>query len=305
MKKQLKSLCALTAAMIIITGSAFADTRVIQQGNPDIKEMALTFDDGYNVEKINKIKAVLNKYDVKGTFFFVGSFMASHKEIVRELEADGHMVVSHSFSHPDFTKRSDKSIVGEMENTKIVYNKATDKKILPYFRPPYGAYNDHVLSVLGKNHDLYVVMWTIDTLDWKGIPASSISNEVISKAGNGKIALMHTTQHINTDKALDAIITGLHAKGYKLVRIDEMISKLPEKEKLPGISYLPPSNEPSTNNAGDTPASTADVSKTESSKNLQDSSAKSNEVVLDSKESGSINSLNSKREHLFRLLLCR
>lgn len=222
---------------LLITNVGYAETKVIRQGNPEIKEMALTFDDGYSEEKIRSIASKLNEYNVKGTFFFVGSYIASNKEIVRELEADGHLVVSHSFSHPDFTKLTEKGIVGEMENTKIAYNKATDKTMEPYFRPPYGAYNDKVLNILGSKHDLYVIMWSIDTLDWKGLDAKTISNTVLDQAGNGKIVLMHTTQHVNTDKALDDIINGLHNKGFNLVRIDEMVSKLPDNERISSIQY--------------------------------------------------------------------
>ncbi|MDO4711880.1 MAG: polysaccharide deacetylase family protein [Peptostreptococcaceae bacterium] len=235
MKAFKKFISVVMMTTILTTSLSFAEAKVINQGNDQIKEMALTFDDGYSVEKIRSITSKLDKYGVKGTFFFVGNFIASHKEIIPELEAGGHLVVSHSFSHPDFTKLTDKGIVGEMENTKIAYTKATNQKIAPYFRPPYGAYNDRVLKVLGANHDLYVVMWTIDTLDWKGLSASEISNTVLSQAGNGKIVLMHTTKHVNTDQALDQIIPALQKKGYSFVRIDEMISKLPPEKQIAGI----------------------------------------------------------------------
>ncbi len=228
----------LVFLMVVLTPSSFAEAKVFNRGNPDIKEMALTFDDGYSVEKIRQIMAKLNKHNVKGTFFFVGSFMASNKEIVNELEANGHMVVSHSFSHKNFVKSSDKVIVGEIENTKIAYHKATNKNMLPYVRPPYGAYDDRVLATLGKNHDLYVVMWTIDTQDWKGVSPSQINDNVFKNAGNGKIVLMHTTKHVQTDQALDDMIIGLKARGYGLVRIDEMFAKLPDPKRLPSIDTV-------------------------------------------------------------------
>lgn len=245
-----KIISTILISTILSTSFSFAEAKVISRGNTNIPEMALTFDDGYSVEKINKIVKVLNKHNVKGTFFFVGSFIASNKELIKDLEKDGHLIVSHSFSHPDYTKISDKAIVGEMENTKIVYTKATNKKIKPYFRPPYGGYDDRVLKTLGKNHDLYVVMWSIDTLDWKGTSATKISNSVLSNAGNGKIVLMHTTKNVNTDKALDSIITGLHKKGYKLVTIDDMIANLPEEEQIKSIrdDYLKEKEQISQNN---------------------------------------------------------
>lgn len=229
-------LAAALSCLLLLPHATFAEARVIHRGNPDIKEMALTFDDGYSVEKIRSIVARLNAHNVKGTFFFVGSFIASNKFIVSELEADGHMVVSHSFSHKKFTKLTPKEMVGETENVKIAYTKATDRKILPYFRPPYGAYNDEVLQTLGKNHDLYVVMWTIDTKDWEGRSASAIADAVLNDAGNGKIVLMHTTKHVHTDAALDQMITGLKDQGYSLVRMDEMVAKLPIEQQIPGIA---------------------------------------------------------------------
>lgn len=235
MKKN-KIVISILIIFMLFSQMAFAQAKVVNRGNPDIKEMALTFDDGYSVDKIRAITKVLNKHNVKGTFFFVGSFIGNYKFIVKELEEDGHLVVGHSFSHPDFTKLTEKNMIGQMENTKIAYTKATDKKIKPYFRPPYGAYDDRVLKTIGKNHDLYVVMWTIDTLDWKKTPAKTIAKRVLDNAGNGKIVLMHTTKHVYTDKALDEMITGLHAKGYKLVTIDEMMAKLPEKEQIPSIT---------------------------------------------------------------------
>ena len=231
-------LSALLITNLFFASLSYAEAKVINQGNPDIKEMALTFDDGYSVEKIRQIKDKLDMYNVKGTFFFVGSFIASNKDIVRELEADGHMVVSHSFSHKNFTKVSPEVMIGEIENTKIAYTNATDKKILPYFRPPYGGYNDKVLQTIGKNHDLYVVMWNIDTKDWEGHPPEYISNVVLSNAENGGIVLMHTTKHVKTEEALDSIIVGLQEKGYSLVRVDEMFSKLPDAQRLKSIDQI-------------------------------------------------------------------
>ncbi|MDO5096818.1 MAG: polysaccharide deacetylase family protein [Peptostreptococcaceae bacterium] len=295
MKKNHKLVWMLALSILLTTTNVFAEAKVINQGNQQIKEMALTFDDGYSVEKIRAIVSKLNQYNVKGTFFFVGSFMAAHKDIVREVEADGHMVVSHTFNHPDLTRMTDKGVVGEIENTKIAYEKATGTKILPYMRPPYGAYNDRVLNLLGKNHDLYVVMWTIDTLDWKKLPASTISNTVLSQAGNGKIVLMHTTQHVHTDEALDDIITGLHAKGYNLVRIDEMLAKLPESERIASISdnvEVDPSTIPPSTNEGQGEETTEPSDETEQQPEEQEQQP----VVPPKKE---------KSKQLYRVLLSR
>lgn len=259
--------CFLIFTMLLSTAFSFAEAKVVNRGNPQIKEMALTFDDGYSIEKIRAIVEKLDAHDVKGTFFFVGSFIAANKEIVRELEAGGHMVVSHSFSHPKFTKLEDQAIVGEIENTKIVYTAATGKTILPYMRPPYGAYDDRVLKVLGENHDLYVIMWSIDTFDWKKIPAEEITKRVLDNAANGAIVLMHTTQHVHTDEALDAMIVGLKEQGYSLVRIDEMIDKLPEKDRLLSINAdseasAPSQEEQSTSsNTGTDPSESSEYRK--------------------------------------------
>lgn len=286
--------------MAISTSKSFAEAKVIKNGNVNNKEIALTFDDGYSEEKIRKIVAKLNEHGVKGTFFFVGSYMASNKEIIKEVESDGHLVVSHSFSHPDFTRLTEKGIVGEIENTKIAYTKATDKKIPPYFRPPYGAYNDKVLNILGKKHDLYVVLWDVDTLDWKGISAKEISNTVLSNAKNGSIVLMHTTQHVHTDEALDSIITGLQSKGYSFVRIDDMISKLPDEQKISAIEK----NRSETQGQSSEISSNMNEIDTGIEKNTNDVNIENTDENSESPSSQPIANANSDvpRHYLFRLI---
>lgn len=302
MKKR-RTLLLSMIILCLFTVPSMAEAKVFNRGNPDIKEMALTFDDGYSKEKIYAIMDKLNKHKVKGTFFFVGSYMASNKEIVRDLEASGHMVVSHSYTHKDFTKNSSKVITGEIENTKIAYNKATGKKMLPYFRPPYGAYNDSVLATLGKNHDLYVVMWTIDTLDWKGLSPAQINQTVLNNAGNGKIVLMHTTAHVQTDKALDDMIVGLKNQGYDLVRIDEMFMKLPEEKRLKSADlmyyeWLDSSQKPSTNKTS------SDLTSTESDQE-KEANKEESLINLERDKEKIDKELSFIKRYLWRLVLSR
>lgn len=228
---------ALTLAIsLALTASpVFAQTKIIRRGNTDIKEMALTFDDGNDPIKVRAIVNKLNNHDVDATFFFVGTFIANNKILINEMIADGHEIVNHTFSHKDLVKIDNQSIQNEIENTKYHYNKVTNKKMLPLIRPPYGSFDDRVLEELGKNSDNYLVMWSIDTLDWRGKTPEQINKTVFDEAGNGKIVLMHTNKNVNTDMALDDMIEGLKEKGYALVTISEMISKLPQEAQHPNI----------------------------------------------------------------------
>ena len=89
-------------------------------------------------------------------------------------------------------------------------------------RPPYGATNGVVAAAAGEKGFLYVVLWDVDTNDWRGLSASTIRDHVLSHAHNGAIVLMHLSAP-NTAAALPGIITGLRNRGYELVTVSALL----------------------------------------------------------------------------------
>lgn len=91
------------------------------------------------------------------------------------------------------------------------------------FRPPYGDYNNEVVSNARKNN-YYPIQWNIDSLDWKDYGADDIVKRVTESKnlGNGSIILCHNGAKYTKD-ALDAVLTTLQDKGYEFVPISQLI----------------------------------------------------------------------------------
>ena len=223
--KKITSLWILAAVLVAFLPcfQAYAQTKVLTRGNPNLPYMSLTFDDGGSVENVKSVLETLDKYEVHASFFFLGSFIEQNPELMKAIADKGHDVGNHSYSHPYFTKVSYNKIISELSSSANAFKKATGYDMKPYVRPPYGAKNNTVLNAISDAGYTHTVLWNVDTNDWKKKTSNEIVNHVLANAGNGNIVLMHTTANSNSAKALPKIIEGLQSSGYKLVSISELM----------------------------------------------------------------------------------
>ena len=187
-------------------------------------KVALSFDAAWGNEDTGKILEILRKYNVKVTFFMTGGWVSKYPEDVKAILADGHDLGNHSENHKNMSKISDEECKEEIMS---VHNKV--KELTGYdmflFRPPYGDYDNHVITN-AKKCGYYTIQWDVDSLDWKDYGVDSIVNTVCNHKhlGNGSIILCHNGAKF-TAQALESIITGLQEKGYQLVPISQIIYK--------------------------------------------------------------------------------
>lgn len=92
-----------------------------------------------------------------------------------------------------------------------------------YYRGPYGEYNNTVIQA-AKALNMQVVQWDIDTLDYEGKTPEEMCERVKKKLRNGSIILMHNDTKY-TAKGLQQIIDTIHAEGYKIIPLEELIYK--------------------------------------------------------------------------------
>ena len=204
------------------------------------KEIALTFDSGWEYSHTLPLLNELDKQKVTATFFPRADWVKKHPDLGREIVKRGHTMGNHSLTHGDMTKMSVAEIRKEMrQSTEAIEDIC---KVRPYlFRPPYGAYNDRLLETLAEEGYPYTIMWSIDTIDWDAgnvrkvegkdtlIDENFIVNRVLknsdSRKNNG-IVLMHIGGdgggHL-TVKALPRIIEGLRKQGYSFTTVDRML----------------------------------------------------------------------------------
>ncbi len=233
------SLLALVALLLFLTAAPLATaapSRWVNKGNTSEKIVALTIDDGSDGTNYAKILQILDKHNVKATFFLTGTGAQNHPQMVRNTVAKGHDIGNHSYNHPDFTKLSAAQMKTQLNQTETIIKNITGKTTKPYFRAPYGSTNSNVLNTVGNAGYTYTFHWTIDTLDWTGNATTTIYNRVMNGLQPGAIILMHAGYGAkNTAAALDRLIPAIKNKGYKFVTISQLM-KQPSTAPT-GITY--------------------------------------------------------------------
>lgn len=193
------------------------------------RKVALSFDAAWGNEDTQTILDILEKYDVKVTFFMTGGWVEKYPEDVKKIYEAGHELGNHGENHLNMSQLS----VAEQKDEIMEVHKKV--KVLTgvdmiVFRPPYGDYdNSVVLTALDCGY--YPIQWSVDSLDWKDYGVASIIDTVCNHKNmcNGAIILMHNGATY-TAEALEKVITTLQEKGYTIVPVGELIYK--EEYKL-------------------------------------------------------------------------
>ncbi len=184
------------------------------------KQVAISFDAAWGADKTQGILDILKEYDVGATFFLVGFWVDDYTEMTKAIDDAGFEIGTHSNTHPDMVKLSASTMKSELE-TSISKIKAVTNKDVKLFRAPFGSYNNALLET-AESLNLKTIQWDVDSLDWKGLSASEITNRVMSRVKNGSIILMHN----NSDHILDALrltLNRLKVAGYKVTAISDLV----------------------------------------------------------------------------------
>lgn len=179
------------------------------------KMIALTYDDGPSAYTPLVLDA-LAKYGGHATFFVVGSSVNRYADSLRRAVALGCEIGNHTYSHNNLKNLSAAQVQSALQATSQAVRNQTGAEVR-LLRPPYGSYSTSTSSAAG----MPVIMWSIDTLDWKTRSTSATIQCVQSKAYDGAIILMHDL-HQPTAMAADAVIKNLTDAGYQLVTVSEL-----------------------------------------------------------------------------------
>jgi peptidoglycan/xylan/chitin deacetylase (PgdA/CDA1 family) len=214
-----------------------AFTPYVRVAGAQHKEMALTFDDGPG-PYTPQVLSVLERKHAPATFFEVGVeeryFHASTSQIV----ADGYPIGDHTQAHAPMSKLSPADQQSQLVQ-QISSMGAYGATFPRMFRPPYGLFNAATLKLL-KKYRMLMVLWTIDTSDYRQPGVSAIVTSVLSGARPGAIVLMHDAGGARTETvaALPRIISGLRARGYKLVTVPRLLLDNPPPDNQQITSLL-------------------------------------------------------------------
>ncbi|MDU5308234.1 MAG: polysaccharide deacetylase family protein [Varibaculum cambriense] len=183
------------------------------------KCVALTFDDGPGPDT-PKLLDTLKAENVPATFLLVGKAVATYPDTVAREFKEGHSLGVHTWNHPQLTKIPDDKIVNEITSTADAIKKAAPDAKLTFTRPPYGAFNPRVISVL-KSLNHAALIWDVDTLDWKHRDPNAVFSQVQQQTKPGSIILMHDI-HPTSIQAVPEIIKYLRSQGFTMVTVPEL-----------------------------------------------------------------------------------
>ncbi|MBQ8197232.1 MAG: polysaccharide deacetylase family protein [Clostridia bacterium] len=184
------------------------------------KKVAISFDCAWGVDYTDKLLEIMEKEQVKCTFFAVEFWSKKHPDYLKKIADAGHEIGTHSSTHPYMSKLNKDAIIKELNSSCQAIESVTNKKV-ELFRAPYGDYNDLLIDT-AKELNLFTIQWDVDSLDWKDLSAKEIENRVVKRVKNGSIVLFHN-QGLHTADALPQIIKSLKEKGYTFVPIGQLI----------------------------------------------------------------------------------
>lgn len=195
------------------------------QGLDSLPAIALTFDDGPHANYTSKLLQVLDRYQVKASFFWLGSCVERNRELAREVYQQGHWIGLHGYTHTSFPFLSTDALKESLSKTQatIAHACQLNPETLRDVRPPNGLFTPKVLRQLHQEH-YRVVMWSVVPEDWVRPGVAVVRERIMAQVHNGALIVLHDGYHGGEDVAqitADLIPRLLH-KGYHFVTIDEL-----------------------------------------------------------------------------------
>jgi len=177
----------------------------------------LTFDDGPAPTVTPKVLKVLNEYNIKATFFMLGSCVAEYPSVAKSVYSNGHVIGNHSYTHR--WNKICANFQSEINKTNKVIMKVTGGYKVGLFRVPYGNKPKSSFKKYLKSLGMRTYSWNVDCKDsrGKGVPAETIYNSVAWSLDNKKdvVIILHDAKgHEQTAIALKKIIPELWRRGY-------------------------------------------------------------------------------------------
>ncbi len=173
--------------------------------------ISLTFDDGPSPTLTPMVLDILASYDIRATFFVLGSQAEAHPDMVRAIVAAGHEVAGHTWSHQSLPGMGDRAFVDEVDRANALLEQLSGVPVA-CVRPPFGRFDDETVGRLASR-GLRTAMWTHDTRDWNRPGTDAIVAAATTDLGPGSVILLHDAggDRSQTLAALPRIIE--HALG--------------------------------------------------------------------------------------------
>ncbi|MBI3968766.1 MAG: polysaccharide deacetylase family protein [Chloroflexi bacterium] len=208
-----------------------ARATVISRGPTSPPVVTLTFDAGADRGEVELILDVLAQEGVRASFGLTGQWARANPDAAARVVRDGHTLFNHSDTHASFTgvsygrRLTSAERTAEIELAEQTLAEIAGAATRPYFRPPFGDYDTALLDLLPTLGYTGNLMWTIDTLGWRGLNPSAIVSRALAQASPGAIYVMHVGGRSADGRALRPLIAGLRDLGYGFAALPELLAR--------------------------------------------------------------------------------
>ncbi len=204
---------------------------ILRQAKSPQKMVALTFDDGPDRVYTPAILDILRDRGVKASFFLIGNRVDEYPDVAKRIVDEGHIVGNHTYTHPELSKASGDVLRQELSLTEKALSRLGVSGTA-FFRPPYGAISPSLVEEAGSL-GYRVALWSIDSLDWRGLPKDRVVSNILPLVVPGSVVLQHSAGGPGEDlsgtvEALPEIIDFLTSSGYRFVTLTEMFPPSPK-----------------------------------------------------------------------------
>lgn len=195
---------------------------------PGNRRIALTLDAGGVEDTLPQLLATLRARGIHLTIFITGKFAEKFPDSVRQAAADGHEIANHTYAHRDSRELTEEQLIEELARTEEILQGLTGRTSKPFWRPPYGARNNHVLNVAAAQ-GYRSIYWTLDSLDSVGQPKTPdflfnrVTNPPAGVELDGAVVLQHVGFQSTAD-AMPRILDRLQELGLQVVTVSELLS---------------------------------------------------------------------------------
>jgi peptidoglycan/xylan/chitin deacetylase (PgdA/CDA1 family) len=158
------------------------------------------------------------------TFFVVGRDVDANPALVARIAREGHELGNHTYRHRYLPLARSRSVERELSATDRAVVRACG--VVPRVaRPPWGGRSPHNVRVFRRLRKR-LVLWDVNSFDWKGKPAAEVVERVLTRARSGSIILMHEARDggQTTIDAVRMLVPALRARGFELVTVSRAIA---------------------------------------------------------------------------------
>jgi len=224
----LESVMVYVLVLLAITNDSIREKFVFQMKNEGIEEtiidpykelnkkVALTFDDGPDPQYTPILLDGLKERNVKATFFVLGKQAEKYPELILRMEAEGHLIGNHTYSHLQLSQTNRKEFKEELQKTDAILEEIIGSSV-QYVRPPYGTWDKAFETEL----NMFPVLWNIDPLDWCKKDTECMVRNIVNEIEENDIILMHD-QYASSVEAALRTVDELKKQGYEFVTVDEL-----------------------------------------------------------------------------------